>query len=196
MSHVHRHANPANCTIPHPSRSVLEPGRSLTLAEKGGAGAELVVAHPAFRIVATMNPGGSWLVKEGLVDEHCARTSHHMLAVCLGCMSGQYVGHATNEHPSPCQPACSPALPLPLSSPGGDYGKKELSPALSNRFTSIWVPAIEDGAELLAILESRLAGGWPEQPQTIWLQQLPSTWSGAWAGSAAEMGCLQVAACH
>ncbi len=38
-------------------RSVLEPGRSLTLAEKGGAGAELVVAHPAFRIVATMNPG-------------------------------------------------------------------------------------------------------------------------------------------
>jgi midasin len=42
---------------------------------------------------------------------------------------------------------------------GGDYGKKELSPALSNRFTSIWVPAIEDREELLAILESRLAGG-------------------------------------
>lgn len=39
---------------------------------------------------------------------------------------------------------------------GGDYGKKELSPALSNRFTSIWVPAIEDVRELLAILESRL----------------------------------------
>ena len=76
---------------------MLEPGRSLTLAEKGGSGAELVVAHPAFRIVATMNPGG-------------------------------------------------------------DYGKKELSPALSNRFTSIWVPAIEDTGELLAILGSRLAG--------------------------------------
>lgn len=29
----------------------------MMLAEKGGAGAELVVAHPAFRIVATMNPG-------------------------------------------------------------------------------------------------------------------------------------------
>ena len=40
--------------------SVLEPGRTLTLAEKGGggaAGAEVVVAHPAFRVVATMNPG-------------------------------------------------------------------------------------------------------------------------------------------
>eukprot|EP00775_Hariotina_reticulata_P010385 gene10385-10543_t len=41
--------------------------------------------------------------------------------------------------------------------PGGDFGKKELSPALSNRFTQIWVPAITDEAELLAILESRLA---------------------------------------
>jgi hypothetical protein len=40
-------------------RSVLEPGRSLTLAEKGGAGAEFVVAHPAFRIAATMNPGAT-----------------------------------------------------------------------------------------------------------------------------------------
>lgn len=37
--------------------SVLEPGRSLMLAERGGAGAELIVAHPAFRLVATMNPG-------------------------------------------------------------------------------------------------------------------------------------------
>lgn len=76
---------------------MLEPGRSLTLAEKGGAGAELVMAHPAFRLVATMNPGG-------------------------------------------------------------DHGKKELSPALSNRFTSIWVPAVEDVAELGAILEARLEG--------------------------------------
>lgn len=50
-------------------------------------------------------------------------------------------------------------LLLPVLWPaGGDYGKKELSPALSNRFTSIWVPAIEDSAELLAILESRLTG--------------------------------------
>lgn len=59
-----------------PRRSVLEPGRSLTLAEKGGAGAELVVGAPGFLVLATMNPGG-------------------------------------------------------------DFGKKELSPALSNRFTQV-----------------------------------------------------------
>ena len=42
--------------------------------------------------------------------------------------------------------------------PGGDYGKRELSPALSNRFTQAWVPAVQSTAELLAILESRMAG--------------------------------------
>ena len=42
--------------------------------------------------------------------------------------------------------------------PGGDYGKKELSPALSNRLTQIWVPAIEDESELGAIIQSRITG--------------------------------------
>ena len=69
-------------------RSVLEAGRTLTLAEKGGAGAEEIKAAPGFRIVATMNPGG-------------------------------------------------------------DFG---LSPALANRFTTVWVPAFEDINELASIL--------------------------------------------
>lgn len=43
--------------------------------------------------------------------------------------------------------------------PGGDFGKKELSPALMNRFTSIWVPALRDSSELLVIIESRLCRG-------------------------------------
>ncbi len=36
--------------------------------------------------------------------------------------------------------------------PGGDYGKKELSPALRNRFTEIWVPPIEDRRDLELIV--------------------------------------------
>jgi midasin (ATPase involved in ribosome maturation) len=47
------------CRLPSP-RSVLEPGRTLTLAERGGEGAEVVVAAPGFRVVATMNPGGDY----------------------------------------------------------------------------------------------------------------------------------------
>ena len=78
----------------------------MLLAEKGGAGAEEVVAHPAFRLAATMNPGD-------------------------------------------------------------DFGKRELSPALANRFTSVWIPPLEDQEELRQIVSARLSGA-------LLLLQLPS----------------------
>ncbi|KAL8829768.1 MAG: hypothetical protein Q9170_006033, partial [Blastenia crenularia] len=74
--------------------SVLEPGRSLFLAEKGVNDA-LIVAAKDFQFLATMNPGG-------------------------------------------------------------DYGKKELSPALRNRFTEIWVSHPSDQQELEEILQVKL----------------------------------------
>ncbi|VVT57060.1 uncharacterized protein SAPINGB_P005514 [Magnusiomyces paraingens] len=40
--------------------------------------------------------------------------------------------------------------------PGGDYGKKELSPALRNRFTEIWVPSMENMDDVLQIITSKL----------------------------------------
>ena len=75
--------------------SVLEPARTVVLAEKGGDDAEgsLLRAAPGFRLVATMNPGG-------------------------------------------------------------DYGKKELSPALRNRFTEIWVPPVNQRADIAQIVAS------------------------------------------
>ena len=79
--------------------SVLEPERSLVLAEKGGTDDQVVVeAHANFHLVATMNPGG-------------------------------------------------------------DFGKKELSAALRNRFTEIWVPSVVDAPsaeELLTIVQQML----------------------------------------
>eukprot|EP01116_Phalansterium_solitarium_P008707 TRINITY_DN2266_c0_g2_i3.p1 TRINITY_DN2266_c0_g2~~TRINITY_DN2266_c0_g2_i3.p1 ORF type:complete len:1859 (-),score=760.71 TRINITY_DN2266_c0_g2_i3:142-5718(-) len=41
--------------------------------------------------------------------------------------------------------------------PGGDFGKKELSPAMRNRFTEIWVPAVGDLEELGQIVENKFA---------------------------------------
>lgn len=38
--------------------------------------------------------------------------------------------------------------------PGGDYGKKELSPALRNRFTELWVPSIGDSDDLVLIVNN------------------------------------------
>ncbi|KAI0754666.1 midasin [Daedaleopsis nitida] len=75
--------------------SVLETGRTIVLAERGGNDAEIPAIKAAgdFKLVATMNPGG-------------------------------------------------------------DYGKKELSPALRNRFTEIWVPPITDRRDLECIVET------------------------------------------
>lgn len=44
---------------------------------------------------------------------------------------------------------------LATMNPGGDYGKKELSPALRNRFTEIWVPPVGDPNELKSIALQR-----------------------------------------
>ena len=44
---------------------------------------------------------------------------------------------------------------LATMNPGGDYGKKELSPALRNRFTEIWVPSVTDIDELKSIASER-----------------------------------------
>ena len=74
--------------------SVLEPSRSIVLAEKGGDEVHVTAAE-GFQFFATMNPGG-------------------------------------------------------------DYGKKELSPALRNRFTEIWVPAVEDHDDLVQIVRALL----------------------------------------
>ncbi|KAG6397962.1 hypothetical protein SASPL_139412 [Salvia splendens] len=45
---------------------------------------------------------------------------------------------------------------LATMNPGGDYGKKELSPALRNRFTEIWVPSVTDIDELKSIATERI----------------------------------------
>lgn len=74
--------------------SVLEPSRSLLLAEKGPTDSS-IRATDGFQFLATMNPGG-------------------------------------------------------------DYGKKELSPALRNRFTEIWVPALSDLEDITQIVKAKL----------------------------------------
>ena len=75
--------------------SVLEPSRTIVLAERGGDDIDHADVHAmdSFKIIATMNPGG-------------------------------------------------------------DYGKKELSPALRNRFTEIWVPPLQEQEDLELIISS------------------------------------------
>lgn len=43
--------------------------------------------------------------------------------------------------------------------PGGDFGKKELSPALRNRFTEIWCETCTNRDDLIAIIEQNVQSG-------------------------------------
>lgn len=45
---------------------------------------------------------------------------------------------------------------LATMNPGGDFGKKELSPALRNRFTEIWVEPMSDKVDILNIVEANI----------------------------------------
>lgn len=107
--------------------SVLEPSRTLVLAEKGGRDLDdiRVVASPEFQILATMNPGG-------------------------------------------------------------DFGKKELSPALRNRFTEIWVPLVDDPEDLLHIIGSR----WKEPSLEMYGPKILEfgQWFGEAVGASGRLG--------
>ena len=46
---------------------------------------------------------------------------------------------------------------LATMNPGGDYGKRELSPALRNRFTEIWIPELTQKEDLELIVEKHLS---------------------------------------
>nr|XP_033792626.1 midasin isoform X2 [Geotrypetes seraphini] len=48
---------------------------------------------------------------------------------------------------------------LATMNPGGDFGKKELSPALRNRFTEIWCPQTSCRDELIEIIQHNLRPG-------------------------------------
>lgn len=76
--------------------SVLEPERTLLIAEKGDETPKLIVAHDGFHFIGTMNPGG-------------------------------------------------------------DFGKKELSPALRNRLTEIWCESTTQDEDICLIIEHNLA---------------------------------------
>jgi len=84
--------------------SVLEPSRTLVLAEKGEdksldhqIDSRIIEADSGFRVFATMNPGG-------------------------------------------------------------DFGKRELSPALRSRFTEIWVPPVDERSDIELVLSRSLSG--------------------------------------
>jgi midasin len=54
---------------------------------------------------------------------------------------------------------------LATMNPGGDFGKKELSPALRNRFTEIWCAAICDEQDMIKIAENAFKNSYKTENQ-------------------------------
>ena len=64
--------------------------------------------------------------------------------------------------------------------PGGDYGKKELSPALRNRFSEIWCPSLTSKEDLTSIVSKNVSNQDLTKPIVefvAWLQTRASTGS-------------------
>ncbi len=57
---------------------------------------------------------------------------------------------------------------LATMNPGGDYGKKELSPALRNRFTEIWVPHVDIRSDLVQIINAQ----WKDASLAAWTEPI------------------------
>lgn len=73
---------------------------------------------------------------------------------------------------------------LATMNPGGDYGKKELSPALRNRFTEVWVPPMTDYEDVLQIVHSKLRPSLAQYAEPMvryaqWFSQTYSSFSGS-----------------
>lgn len=68
--------------------------------------------------------------------------------------------------------------------PGGDYGKKELSPALRNRFTEVWVPTLEDFGDVRQVVAARLSPGRANlaEPMVQFCEWFAARYGGAHSG--------------
>lgn len=51
--------------------------------------------------------------------------------------------------------------------PGGDFGKRELSPALRNRLVEIWCPSITERDDLISLINSHLGAEMTEKVQEV-----------------------------
>ena len=64
---------------------MLEPGRTLTLPEKGGSEVEELVAHPNFLLLATMNPGGDFGKKARPGSDKVLQATWRLSVLSLPC---------------------------------------------------------------------------------------------------------------
>lgn len=102
-------------------------------------------------LVKSMKDGDVLLIDEiSLAEDAVLERLNSVLELKRTLVLAEKAGHESVLLPHPDFQICA------TMNPGGDYGKKELSPALRNRFTEIWVPPISSDEDVLQILDAKL----------------------------------------
>lgn len=103
-------------------------------------------------LVQAMKQGSLFLLDEiSLAEDAVLERLNSVLEPNGTLVLAEYVGGTGGYDKQTIRPASGFAV-LATMNPGGDYGKKELSPALRNRFTEIWVPSIGDWDDVKLIV--------------------------------------------
>ena len=101
-------------------------------------------------LIDAMTSGGVFLIDEiSLADDSVLERLNSVLEM----EQTLIVPERGGENPEESIQAAAGFLVIATMNPSGDYGKRELSPALRNRFTEIWVEPIT-GISYLQYLKS------------------------------------------
>lgn len=142
-------------------------------------------------LVQSMREGDVFLLDEiSLADDSVLERLNSVLessrSVVLAEKGGVDIGSATViAHPE--------FKLVATMNPGGDYGKKELSLALRNRFTEIWVPSIDSIADLQLIIDK----SWQHECLLEYTQHILSfrQWINSKLSAAAAMSMRDILVC-
>uniref|UniRef100_A0A665V9V2 Midasin n=1 Tax=Echeneis naucrates TaxID=173247 RepID=A0A665V9V2_ECHNA len=109
-------------------------------------------------LVLAMREGGVFLMDEiSLADDSVLERLNSVLETEKSLVLAEK-GSGDNDNVELIRAAASFRLVATMN-PGGDFGKKELSPALRNRFTEIWCPQSNSRSDLVQIIQHNLRSG-------------------------------------
>ncbi|XP_032398227.1 midasin [Etheostoma spectabile] len=109
-------------------------------------------------LVLAMKEGGVFLLDEiSLADDSVLERLNSVLETEKSLVLAEK-GSGDNDDVELIRAAADFRLVATMN-PGGDFGKKELSPALRNRFTEIWCPQSNSRADLVQIIQHNLRSG-------------------------------------
>nr|XP_046228345.1 midasin isoform X2 [Scatophagus argus] len=109
-------------------------------------------------LVLAMKEGGVFLMDEiSLADDSVLERLNSVLETEKSLVLAEK-GSGDNDDVELIRAAAGFRLVATMN-PGGDFGKKELSPALRNRFTEIWCPQSNSRSDLVQIIQHNLRSG-------------------------------------